>query len=698
MSSTPEPITPRSPAATNGVAAPTGRPSSTPGAAASGGAGGGAGGSGAVRPQRVLVVHRQGESLRLLTARIGKPGETLIVVEEARSILSASLTLKAAKELPVRAGVERLLAILPPDAAATRPVVADAPPELPPDATPDAVAGIMALVAEAHAPGVASHRRAAGLVSLAPGLTPTACSVAWSGPIGDALTSLDRARGVDAWLSEVLALAWLTRLSTLGGNAPSATAAGAVRPSLYAQRRDAGICLCVQGASAAATGAADESAPNPGRLILRSLLTDPGEDQGVGAWEQELRDAMLDVCELAGVESVPTIEPTGDVALLIAGRSTLSARFGGVPDDPAWLRDYAIALGGAAFELLATPSQRPVAMLSNDPPGSGHRWLGGLVEFFARPLVAAAVFLLVGALVLSVPVYASYDKLRRVKVEVAKLRAVDDGVARAAAEADLLALTQERRWPVTALIAELVGSAPKEISVESVSFKAPEPGAKAGEATLRVTGTVSALDADTRWRSALAAGTTFRSPEARRTATEVGGAFELGLSVASALAPMNADPKTLESLARSAGENATLVEISDAPASAGSAGPASGAATRPVNANARPRGRDNARAPQQPTGTPLPASDRQLLAVPIALTDAQIARLDRAGVTREFGDRRRASLQPGVSANDKQRLEEEVAKLRARLVSTGGGGGGGGGASSGGRSGASSGGGGGGGR
>ncbi|HVZ94331.1 MAG TPA: hypothetical protein VG797_07465, partial [Phycisphaerales bacterium] len=56
--------------------------------------------------------------------------------------------------------------------------------------------------------------------------------------------------------------------------------------------------------------------------------------------------------------------------------------------------------------------------------------------------------------------------------------------------------------------------------------------------------------------------------------------------------------------------------------------------------------------------------------VPPALSDDDIAKMDRAAATKAWSERKKIAAQPGVDAAAKDRLKSEVDKLRARMDAT----------------------------
>ncbi len=589
------------------------------------------------RPRKVLVAHLQGDTVRLVTARPGAAGEPPLVVEDARSVAASSLT---GSDPTPRSGVDYAVIILPTFSAVGRVVTG----EMPEDGDSVTLAGVASLLAEAHLGSVPSHRRSAGVLRLSESGPSATAVVGWLGTTPPPLLALSESRRVDSWLPEFMALAWLARVGRSG--ARSDTSPDSV--SVYADRRSGEIASVAAG---------------PERVWVRNLVEDPEDD-----W----RGAVLDACEqclaAAGAERVEPIEPDPDqaVTLVINGAAQLGSRLGGVPADPAWLREYGVALGGAAWALMAAPNERTIGELRQEPPSAGSRWVTATVNWFSSPVRAGALIAACLALLMLIPLATTYARVLALRQEVERTGGSDQAL-RLAEEADLYALARERSWPVTRLLAELVGTAPRDVSIDTVNIKVGDP--------VRVGGTSDSPDAVTRWRAELAQNRVFENVQIPRSASDPGGAFELTARIAQPLLALAGDPAAIERANREAARNATVIETpTAAPATAARTTAGTGRTPLPSTGTNRrtPARNGSGGAPAAPTGTPLPAADRTAVAVPRPLTDAQINAMDRATVVREFGERRRASLQSSVSPEERARLENEVAKLRDRLQSGGG--------------------------
>lgn len=591
------------------------------------------------RPRKVLAAHLQGDTLRLVTARAGAAGEPPLVVEDARSIAAAALS---GNDPTPRSGVDCAVIVLPTFSAVGRVV----PGEFPQDGDPATLAGVASLLAEAHLGSAPAHRRSAGVLQLSEHGPSATAVVGWLGTTPPPLLALSEARRIDAWLPEFVALAWLARVGRAGTASGGDASAGAV--SVYADRRTGEIAVVAAG---------------PERVWVRNLVEDPEDD-----WRGAVLDACEQCLEAAGAEGVEPVEPAPDhdVTLVVNGAAQLGSRLGGVPADPAWLREYGVALGGAAWALMAAPSERTIGDLRQEPPSAGSRWVTATVNWFSVPLRAGALIAACLVVLMLIPLATSYARVQALRREVERTAGSDQAL-RLAEEADLYALARERSWPVTRLLAELVGTAPRDVSIDAVTIKVGDP--------VRVAGTSESPDAVTRWRAELAQNRVFENVQIPRSASDPGGAFELTARIAQPLLALAGDPAAIERANREAARNATIIETPSAPPATTARAPV-GPGRTPLPAaptNRRTTGRNGtAGAPAAPAGTPLPAADRAAVAVPRPLTDAQISAMDRATVVREFGERRRASLQSGISPEERARLENEVAKLRERLQSGGG--------------------------
>lgn len=599
--------------------------------------------SGPARAARVLAVHARRGELRLLTVRAGKAGEPALIVEDARTVSAASLVGKGARDVPVRPGTDAIVAVLPAARCVARTVDAKLPDSE--TATAEELAQALALVAEVSAPAAPAHRRAAGVVGGGVGASAgSAVAVtSWQGAPEAALAALDAARGIDAWVPEFAALWWLARV---GGGA-SAEAAG--QPSLSADRDSGGVCAVAAGAE---------------RLGVRQLIEDAGDAE---AWTDALTQTVSGAARQAGLSATAGLgaELARELAaeqapLLVAGRRTLGRPIPGAGDE-RWLADYGLCLGAAAAALMADAGERPLMGTAVNPPGTGQRWVAAAIAWLAHPVRAAAAVVLCLAVLLATPWAVASARLARLERQQSEAGKANEGLEKAAVEADYAALLREKRWPMTKLLAELVGTAPKEVQLDSVTIDTA--AARAGT-PIRVMGTTTSAEAVIAWRTAMSKGPVFESVQTPRTG-EGQSTFELQARVAQPLLAMASDPATLARIQRDAEANSRST-TADALKGAGTTGTRPGTATRSTGRSG------GGGAPSGPTdaGTPLPRPDAATARpLPAPLSDAQIAALDMNGVRAEFAQRAPAARRPNISPEDKSRLETEVAKLRERLTS-----------------------------
>lgn len=605
-----------------------------------------AGGAGAAgeRPTRVLGVHAQGADLKLVTVRAGRSGvEGPVVIEDARSVSAASLVGKGAREIPLRPGTEAVAGVLPASRSVVRVVDARLPEGLLAGdrASAGELANALALIAEMNLPASPAHRRAAGVLGNAPGTGSAVVVTGWQGEPDGALDALDRARsgGIEAWVPECAALWWLARIGC-----PSTAGA----PSLSADRSTGGVCALAAG---------------PEKLALRQLVED-GNDPA--AWAEALESALAAASRQAGVQNsrLDAELASEPWPLVVGGRRTLERSIPGAGSE-RWLSEYGLALGAAAAALLSADAERGLLAMSVNPPRTGGRGLASVVAWLSHPARAACVAAATLGLVLATPWAVASARLARAERAEKAASGVNEGLSRAAAEADYLALLRDKRWPMTKMLAEVVGSAPREIQLDGVQI---DTAAARSGTPIRVTGTTTSAEAVIGWRTAMSKGVVFESVQTPRTG-EGQSTFELTARVAQPMMAMVSDAATLARFMRDAEANSsstTLDALKSASASKGSTRPGgTGSASK---AGGRPT-------PGAATdgGTPLPRPDATApRPLPAPLSDAQIASLDINAVRREFAERAPAALRPNISPEDKARLQAEVAKLRDRLSSGGG--------------------------
>jgi Tfp pilus assembly protein PilN len=579
-------------------------------------------------PARSAVVQVRGGQAFVLMLRGGRAGEPAVVVESSQVLSAGVLADRQAVAKLLPAGVD-VVCVIPAAAAAVRTLRAD----LPADAPAETLAGSLALMAEAQYPSVPAHRRGAGRLVMSLDQAVSAYAVAsWSGGAGE----LERLASVTrAWVPEQLALVWLNRLCGARGMGMSVIA-----------DRDTGWIVM------AGVGRAGVS--------LRTVRDD-GEDHDAfaGALGEALEEAA---------EAIDADVPSGVAALNGAARSVrlmggTSALASIARDErPEWLADFGTCLGAGAAYLLSDPAEAGLVSMRLAPPRVGGQIVQRVLSALGSPLVVCgAAALLIGAVLLG-PLASAAMRASTLEQRAASIGASQTEAQRVKDDADLYALQRERRWPMTRLIGELVGTVPAGITVETISLERGKP--------VTITGSATDGDIVSAWRSAINSGRVFRDAQIPELATgSVPVRFTLRTDVAQPLLAMSGDAATLRRATESASRNASFADT-PAGGTSGTRSSASGGAGTVGGSGGV--GAGSPRTNGAGTGSRTPADDRPIVAVPPPLTDAQIDALDRQGVVREFGSRRSAAQQPSLDEATKTRLNAEAEKLRNRLLSPAG--------------------------
>ncbi len=593
------------------------------------------------RPARAAGVWRVGGTattpaqLRVVVCRAGRAGEPSVVIESFRTIDAPT---KAVITRNIKPLAEVMVGVLPAAAATWRRLETPVPAE----SNAESIAGALALMAEMQAPGVPAHRRAAGVLRVSPEAPPITGVAAWVQDMPAPVSSLDALGEITQYVPSTAALAIAMRVT-----------GRALGVSVLAETGEGGV------------GTITVLASGPRGTVVR-VARDESSDKD--AWLASIRDRADEAASASGAAPLTiTAEAlVAGVAIAAPGGRSGEVLVGSIPSAPRWLEEYAPALGAAAGVILADPFERALVAMTFDPPGTA----GGLIErgvtALARPRVAVALAVVCLALLLGLPLAAAYARLTLVTARAASTEPVRAPVLDAARQADLYAITVSRRWPMSKLLAEVVGIAPKGVSVESVTIEVGQP--------VRIVGTAESAEAVSQWREKLAGSPIFEDAKSNQSTIsgQSGVRFDLSARVAQPTMAMNSDAAALAKAAQAAAGNANT---------AAPAAPRSGASTttsnRPPARNDNPparsdRGgstpsRNNTPATASPTDPkPAPAP------VPSPISADQITKLDRAGAMREFSERRRAASLPSIDETTRQRLKDEAEACRARLQSLSG--------------------------
>ncbi len=574
----------------------------------------------APRAARVAAVQtRPDGGLAILIAETGGPQPTIaaaLSVDQAQ----AAESLKPHKvDLVIRLvpGAETVCRVLPvPDAIGQdRSQVADA----------------LGLLAESELPNsIPWYRRASGILRL--GDRAAALLAGWVGSHSAATIAAPLSNVPEVWVPEIAALGSLGQ--ALGGG-----------PMIGLTDRAVGLISMLAFGSKRPVG-----------RVLRLSADDAG-------WPRAVRSAWTETASAAGVDTPPL--PSEPLLFEVP----TSARLAGATRDAEWIRRHGLALGAV---LLYTSGDAAVSSLVAMTPTEPSRALPfheRVLETLSRPRVAVAVAAASIAVLLFAPWVAAEARYSLLRAEAGDLSKLEERLSEAERLSEFYRLLNNKRWPMTKLLADIAGAAPVGVVVESVELAQ-------GEAiSLRATADSSELV--TTFRKNLADTKVFQSvatPTIEATADGVSFQLQARLSPSGAMtasAPIDdfAKQTLAQRLYGDAAGNSAQADHGDEPADSRdddrrtSERRASGRSDR--ESSDRGSSRTERSAASAPAAAPT---------IPPPLTDAEIAAMDAAAAMKEWGVRRKASTQPGLDAATRDRLAAEAEKCKARMQAARGGG------------------------
>jgi hypothetical protein len=550
------------------------------------------------RLRRVAVVHERASSLVVAERRDGSPR----IVEVRQVDVSNPEQLR--KEMH-RLKADRVIHLIPASETVVRLI------EIP-GGDAEHMIDALDLLAEAELPDtVPAHRRGAGVIPLpASGGHRAALLTAWTAAPGNDSVDLPEER----WTSEVSALPWLLGKHT-----------GAY--AFTADRRTGSVAI---------TGRQET------RGVVRATRVDGGDKL---RFVSSVQSAVAE----CGIESLQ-IPSDGNAVTMLDDASTkaLAEHAPGQSIDAAWLNRYGVAAGAAIGALRSGTAGARLFELRRQPPrrhiGPGER----TVRWLVRP-VNAGVLVALGLLAMLIVPYASAQMRKNVlEGQLQQVRETVGDMGELQRRSAFYAALEDRRWPMTKLLADIASAMPVGVQAESITITAGERW------TLRGTAERSSLISQ--FVANLNDSGVFQANQAGRESTEEGVEFDLeGFAPGRFSAASELDDFSEQTLSiRLYGEEVPLVRVStDEEGEDGSSG-GSRSASRSSGGRRSIFSGSGDRSPE-----PEP--------VPEALSDEQISEMDRTATMKEFGDRRRASNRADIDAETRQRLEDEVEKLRNRL-------------------------------
>lgn len=562
----------------------------------------------------VAAVDAVGSRVSVVVARAAGPSGAVHVVE-ARKFSAGDKTGVGA--LCERLKVASVVRVAPADACTAR--AASVP-------SGDA-AGMLAaasLLAEGELlSDVPAHRRAGGLL---PGHRE-----ARPGVRAVLLTAWVRGEG-GARLTEKAEERWTTPPAALAALRGTAALAYTARPEQNA------VCVLVTGEAA---------------TVARVVVED-GED--TAAWNAAVSQVVHDSGTAAGALGLDV--SAGEVIHIAGGLDDLRGRVQGARVDEAWLTEYGIALGAAMVALDAPSGIAPLASMHAVAPRERVPAPVRIASWISRPAVAwtigtaAALVLVAGPWALARQ-RAEISTGKAGQLEEAKSKTKDLGL-RAAAYEQL----EVARWPMTKVLADIAGAAPVGVTIEDARVSVEQGVTLRGVAKSREL--VNELERN------LGATKVFRSIKQNRNESKAGGGAEFDLSAQVDTSQVHMPVKPVEDFAaknlaaRLHGDGASNTAM---PVGAKRAAPAGS------------RGSGRASSGSDTVDTSRRGASAPSAEAPPALTDAEINAMDRSTAMKGWSTRR-SFLQrnSGIDPTVKQRLEDEVTKLKDRMQKAGEGG------------------------
>ncbi|NUQ67757.1 MAG: PilN domain-containing protein [Phycisphaerales bacterium] len=492
-----------------------------------------------------------------------------------------------------------------------------------PPGQPEQQASTLTLLAEAELPEtVPSHRRAGGIVpDVVRGPERTAMLTGWLPASSSALLTAEIR---EDWATAPAALAMLKRDAALAAWADPTSGAMVV------------ICA------------------GPRRTICRTLR-EVADDRH--AWRKALESAIEETAKAAEIRS--EVEIADGLMLSDAAVRALAGEIKGFRSDPAWLEKYALALGAVLLGDERQAATATLAGLSVEPRVAPRAPGVRMIERLHDARVAMWVLAAALAGVLLIPMGAAYARLLLLDMRTQRLAGTQDKTEEITRTAKLYEELDKQRLPMTKLLADVAGAAPVGVVVENVRLSKEQGLSVLGTAETREK--LNAFQANLNKTRVLSRATINRSE-----ATSSGG---VTFDMTAQITQPHLSVKPIEDLGGKSLAEVLYGEGATNDAFSGAVGGENGRRTgtrRPPSATGSSSGPTTS---GDTSRRPTPVSTEP----PSPLTDAAIAAMDRATLTKEFANRRTfGQRNPGLDQTTKQRLDDEVRKLRERMSAGGG--------------------------
>jgi Tfp pilus assembly protein PilN len=546
-------------------------------------------------------------------------------------------------------GVNRIVRVLPANDAVVR------CGDIPMTASGDA-ATAAALLAEAELPaGLPAFRRAGAAApvfatrreseSLAP-LLMTAWLERNTIPAPILLGEKGEPSSNETWAAPVSTLAAL--LCRAAGAVQGTAAQGGVFGAITADRTSATVTAL----------RLDGDAP-----VARVILDDPDDNQ---SWEEVIRNAEL----LAGLSEPSGSHTSADTFTTLSGPalSALADSFtrkgvAGPSIDARWLSMYGPALGAAL--LLSDASLSPLAALSAQPARIKLNALQRTGIWLSNSRRAWTVVAVCGLLILLIPFGAAWVRQNVLTQKASALEEFNKGSKNIELAGAVYTQLEKSRLPMVKLLSDIAACAPIDLVVQNVTL-----GSDTG---LSLTGIAQTREQVTQFETDLKKTKLFKNVNSPSVENRPQGGVEFQMTAKVADPHLKvtwpAEEQILRDFAsqplaiRKAIEGVTMENLPKAePAKSGSSW-----SINNLEDENRPRQRDSSSGRSSGSDgakkTTIESSEP-----PPALAEDAIAKLDKSTTMREFTQRTKflrsnAKLESSI----KSRLEDEVAKLRARL-------------------------------
>ncbi|MCZ6611170.1 MAG: hypothetical protein O6941_00930 [Planctomycetota bacterium] len=324
-----------------------------------------------------------------------------------------------------------------------------------PDAQPEQLKQALRLQAEAHMGGtVPPHRQATAILPVAEGETSrTGIIVAWPEA---ARAPLPPTRRRITFAPDIAALAAL-----LNGKRPT-------EPLLWIDRHDGSVALAISHANGAILRAARDNAESPqrwqenvGRVIAETALS-------VGhtpVFIKSLVDAFA--ATTAGLDH-------NAAALIVAPPiiDSACARVKGGPDwvgsDPAWWRDYGIALGAV---LASTNQNSPLTPQRVAAPVESPSPARRLLDALSNPSAAVKTVTVCLLIAILFPFLVGGLRLGILKAKHSSLQSHLTQTREIQTRLAMYGELQDRAWPMTKLLSDIACNTPQGIDLDQIRIR-----------------------------------------------------------------------------------------------------------------------------------------------------------------------------------------------------------------------------------